>query len=147
MWHHSSPLVKKLLRTLWLLLSIGVAMPGQAAPDAISRLLQAGEVVCEPALPVFCGNIHVTCAGPSSIKSFAFRLRAAGTQGALESHADDGDVARPYANARVEWGEAAAYVILWPQQGNGYVKLLADGSYSFRHYAPLGALMSRGECR
>lgn len=129
-----------------LLLWLGAITPGLAAPDAMTRLLQSGEVVCEPSLPLFCSNIHVACAGPSSIRSFPFRLRAAGTRGALESGTDAADVTAPYAAARVEWGEATAYVILRPQQGNGYVKLLADGSYSFRHYGSSGALMSRGKC-
>lgn len=129
-----------------LLLAIGPVTPSQAAPDVMTRLLQSGEVTCQPLLPLFCSNIHVSCAGPSSTRSFAFRLRAAATQGSLESNPDDADVAAPYAQARVEWGEASAYVILRPQQGNGYVKLLADGSYSFRYYGPSGALMSRGEC-
>ncbi len=118
-----------------------------AAPDAVARLQQAGTVACEPLLPVFCGNIHVSCAGPSTIKSFPFKLRATGARGTVESGVDTADVAAPYAAARVEWGDAAAYVIFWPAQGGGYVKLLADGSYSFRHYGSSGALMSRGECR
>lgn len=120
---------------------------GPAAPDAVARLQQAGAVACEPLLPVFCGNIHVSCAGPSTIKSFPFNLRAAGARGTIESGVDAADVAAPYAAARVEWGDAAAYVIFWPAQGGGYVKLLADGSYSFRHYGSAGALMSRGQCR
>jgi hypothetical protein len=136
-------------RRLWMALlamSIGLAAPAVAAPGALDRLLQSGEVACEPALPVFCANIHVSCVGPSSIKSFRFRLRAAGTRGAVESNTDDAGVAAAFSPARVEWGAASAYVILRPPQGNGYVKLLADGTYSFRHYGSSGALMSRGEC-
>lgn len=138
---------RPLLRFAPLAFAMGFAAPYAVAQDAMARLLQAGEVACEPVLPIFCSNIHVKCVGPSTTKSFPFKLRAAGTRGSIEAAPDHADVTTPYAPARVEWGEASAYVILRPQEGNGYVKMHADGSYVIRHYAPNGALMSRGECR
>ena len=49
-------------------------------------------------------------------------------------------------HGRIEWDRDGAYAILIPPQGSGYIKLLSDGSYSFRHYAPHGAVMSIGRC-
>jgi hypothetical protein len=124
-----------------------LAEAGDARPSPIEKLAQAGEISCQPALPVFCANIHVACSGPTDRKAFPFRLRASRTQGSLETDADTAGVAEQYANGRVEWDGAKAYVIVRPREANGYVKLLADGTYSFRHYSRHAATMSRGHCR
>ena len=115
--------------------------------NAIAKLAQAGAVACQPAHPVFCSNIHVSCAGPSSLKTFPFKLRASRAQGSIEGPADTAGVAKQYVDGRVEWNEKEGYVILRPRQANGSLKLLADGSYSFRHYSQHDATMSRGHCR
>lgn len=51
-----------------------------------------------------------------------------------------------YENGRVEWGNEDAYAIFRPHEGNGYVKLLANGDYIFRRYSRDAATMSRGRC-
>ena len=38
------------------------------------------------------------------------------------------------------------YVILRPQGRAGYIKLLANGKYSFRHYSQDVGIMSYGQC-
>lgn len=98
-------------------------------------------------MPVFCSNIHVSCAGPSTLRTFPFDLRATRTEGWIESAFDPTGMAKRYAPASIEWHEAGEYVLLRPKETNGYVKLLADGSYSFRHYEKETATMSRGHCR
>jgi hypothetical protein len=127
----------------------GCAVAGEEGPTTVlERLDQAGQVVCEPAMPVFCANIHVTCSGPSTVRAFGFALRARSGQGSIASVSDTAGITQQYADARVEWEPDAASVILRPRQAGGYIKLLADGTYSFRHYAsPEAAMMSRGHCR
>jgi hypothetical protein len=117
-----------------------------AASSAVDKLARSGEVACQPRLPYFCSNLHVACAGQTSIKAFAFKLKANGSRGSIESAADPDDVLVSYGNGRVEWDRDGAYAILLPSQGSGYIKLLSDGSYSFRHHAPHGAVMSMGRC-
>jgi hypothetical protein len=97
-------------------------------------------------MPVFCGNIHVSCSGPSSTQTFPFTLRATRTHGAIESASDTTGMTERYRNARIEWHGADEYVILRPHRANGYVKMLADGTYSFRHYSEHVGMMSRGLC-
>lgn len=131
-----------------LALSLAAGLAGaKESRTAIAKLAQAGAVACQPAHPVFCSNIHVFCSGPSALKTFAFKLRATRAQGSMEGPADTAGVAAQYENARVQWHHKDGYVILRPRQGNGYLKMLADGSYSFRHYSRDDATMSRGHCR
>ncbi|HEY6512464.1 MAG TPA: hypothetical protein VI032_10820 [Burkholderiaceae bacterium] len=125
----------------------GLAGATDGPPSVLATLAQAGEVSCQPALPVFCSNIHVSCSGPSAIRTFAFTLRASGVLGSIESAADTSGIGPLYAKARAEWSTHDGTVILWPQQGPGYIKLLADGRYSFRHYGEHTATMSHGQCR
>ncbi len=133
-----------------LLAGAGLMAAHGIAQTTVAKLAETGEVSCEPALPVFCGNIHVSCSGPSALKAFPFKLRASGSRGWIETAADTADpkgIGELYENGRLDWDSRLAYVIVQPHRGNGYVKVQADGSYSFRHYSQDGATMSRGYCR
>lgn len=135
---------------LVVLAPVALATGDAAPPSALAKLAQTGEASCQPALPYFCGNVHVSCSGRTLLRTFPFTLRANRTRGAIESEPDpEHEVLRtPYDDSHVEWEEGGASVILRPRgDNNGYIKLLADGSYSFRHYTPHGAVMSIGRCR
>lgn len=120
---------------------------GDESHDAIAKLRRMGEVACEPSLPFFCANLHVSCAGRTSIPTFAFRLRVSQSGASIVGTAADAGVAgAAYQQARVEWGDGDDYVLLRPHAGNGYIKLLADGRYSFRHYLQHVGVMSIGLC-
>lgn len=121
-----------------LLAAVGVAR-ADAAPLAGSIA-----VACEPALPFFCANIHVSCSGRTDMRTFAFRLRAQDGRGWIETEA--GAVRQQYEDARVDWSDGA--VLLRPRDGAGYIRLLASGKYSFRYYdAHEAGIMSYGHCR
>ena len=124
----------------------GSATESSTPPSAVAQLARTGEVACVPTLPYFCSNLHVACAGRTSIQAFAFKLKATRTQGTIESAPDPENVLAQYEDGRIEWDRDGAYAILLPPQGSGYIKLLSDGSYSFRHYSPHGAVMSIGRC-
>lgn len=100
-------------------------------------------VDCTPALPTFCANIHVSCSGRTDVPTFAFRLHAKDGHGWIEAEAHA--IREQYRDARVARDGDA--VILRPRQGAGYIKLLANGKYSFRHYAGDTGIMSYGHCR
>lgn len=138
----------------------GFAQGGDAAQSAIAKLAQSGELACQPSLPVFCGNLHVSCSGPTSIKTFAFKLSAKGAVGSIEPvFAVDADadavgadaeagaaMKAQYQDGPVEWDSAGAYVILRPRQASGYILIAADGRYSFRHYVQGAGMMLIGRC-
>jgi len=130
-----------------LLCAASFPVAGEASDNALERLRETGEVSCEPSLPYFCRNLHVSCSGRTSLPTFPFRLRATLTQGSIESAAGTERVRAPYASARIEWDGGGGYVILRPARAKGYLKLLADGTYSLRHYARELGLMSIGRCR
>jgi hypothetical protein len=149
----ASGVIKGILRApLALVLSLassvspGFAVASDAPQTAITKLAHAGEVSCQPSLPFFCSNIHVACSGTSSIKTFPFKIRASFTNGSIDSPADTGGIREQYESGPVEWASDGAYVILRPRVANGYIKLLSDGTYSFRLYAQHVGTMSRGHC-
>lgn len=123
-----------------------LASTSGAAQSPIAKLAGSGEVSCQPALPFFCGNIHVSCSGPSSLQAVAFKLRATADRGEIEPESDPAGLGELYRGGSVEWASDKSYVLLRPARANGYIKMLADGSYSFRHYAQDAATMSRGHC-
>ena len=95
-------------------------------------------LACVPALPYFCANIHVGCAGRSRIVPRAFRVeRSAG--GVRILFADGSQSALSAA-------DSAAGTILTQPGVPGYIRLAPDGSYSQRIYRGGGALMMRGTC-
>jgi membrane protein YqaA with SNARE-associated domain len=105
------------------------------------------DVQCVPALSVFCHNIHVSCAGPTDLRTFQFKLRVASDRGWIEAGRDGADFQQQYANAHIAWDNADGSVILTPRGRPGYIKLLADGRFSFRHYPDdTGGVMSYGRC-
>ena len=126
--------------------SPGFAAEGDAASSMVAKLAQTGELSCQPSVPAFCGNLHVSCSGQTSIKTFRFKLRATPSQGTIESAPETEALRAPYENARIEWDSQGRYVLLLPQQASGYIKLLSDGTYSFRDYAQDVAVMSIGRC-
>jgi len=142
------------LRTLHLLVLCSAMLGAHAAAAAsetadatLRNLRQAGEVSCQPTEPHFCENVHVRCSGRTSVPTFAFKLRTTGGTGALELTTTSEEFQRQYENANVEWDKDGGYAMLWPKTANGYVKLLADGKYVFRHYIQSRGVMSLGHCK
>ena len=130
-----------------LAVSASFAAGGDFSQTPTSLRAQAVAVDCEPALPFFCRNIHVACSGRTEVRTFPFKLRANSSHGWIESTSDTSGIQKPYENASVDWGKEGTYVILRPQGRQGYIKLLANGKYSFRHYSQDVGIMSHGQCR
>ena len=139
--------VQHLAMCLGVFAPLALAAGDASAPGALARLAQSGEAACQPTAPYFCANMHVSCAGQTTLRAFPFTLRANRTRGAIESDPEHEAVRKPFDDAFIEWEEGGAAVILRPRIHSGYIKLLADGSYSFRHYTPHGAVMSIGRCK
>ena len=125
-----------------------VAVAGDVPATVLSKLATTGEVACQPALPFFCGNIHVACSGRTTIRTFAFKMRAGPSRGSIESGSDTAGVSELYQDGPVAWESANTSVILRPHAGSGYIKVLANGTYSFRLYAQGqgDGVMSYGRC-
>ncbi len=128
----------------WLGLA-GAAPAAETADTPLRKLRQGGEVSCQAKEPVFCENVHVRCSGRTSVRTFPFALRAAA--GTIELVTATPEFQRGYQDASVEWDNDGTYVLLQPKRTNGYVKLLADGKYVFRHYIGSVGVMSLGTCR
>lgn len=138
--------VSRPLRSLLAPLVLCLA-PSAPAANAVDRLRLGHQLACEPAWPVFCGNIHVACAGQTTLPAFAFTLQARGNQARLTATGDDDDgIAQQYVRARVVDDAQNQSVLLLPEPARGYLKLQADGRYSLRHYQGHRGIMSIGQC-
>jgi hypothetical protein len=73
--------------------------------------------------------------------------RARGRADSLELVTPAEELQRRYENADVEWDKDGEYVLLQPKAAKGYLKLLGDGKYVFRHYIQDVGVMSLGKCR
>jgi hypothetical protein len=135
-----------LLRRVATLGLLGFAVGAGAAQSALEKLAQTGALACLPALPFFCGNTHVSCSGRTTMPTFPFKLRATPGRAWIESDADTSGISGLYKNARIDSDKDGAYVLFRPRAAAGYIKLLADGRYSFRHYAQDIGTMSHGHC-
>jgi len=124
-----------------------LAAASEDPPSALSTLARTGAVACRPTLPYFCSNTHVSCSGRTAIRTFAFKLRVNARQGWIEPESDPSGIAPHYTSLSADRNDAEGYVIVRPQGANGYIRLLADGRYSFRHYSRDGGAMSHGHCR
>jgi hypothetical protein len=112
---------------------------------AASTCARALEVQCEPVHPVFFMNNHAGCAGRTETPALPFKLKADAGRGSIES--PDADMRELYANGRAEWEDGETRVIVRPERGQGYIRLLADGRYVFRYYRGDAGIMSYGTCR
>jgi hypothetical protein len=115
--------------------------------SAASTCARALEVQCEPLHPFFCMNIHAGCAGRTDVATFPFKLHADAGRGRIESTKDTPDMRELYENGRAEWEDGETRVIVRPERGQGYIRLLADGRYVFRYYRGDAGIMSYGNCR
>jgi hypothetical protein len=81
------------------------------------------------------------------VPTFEFTLRTQGSAGSLELVATSEAFQRRCEGAHVEWDKDGGYTLLWLEEGPGYVKLLVDGRYVFRHCIQGLGVMSLGQCR
>lgn len=125
----------------------GEAFANDSPVTTLLKRQQATEVSCLPTLPHFCENMHVRCSGRTPVATFEFKLRTKAGTSTVELLTAAEEFQQRYENANVEWDKDGGYVLLTPQAANGYVKLLADGKYVFRHYIHSAGVMSLGHCK
>ena len=99
-------------------------------------LLAAGLIAlnCTPALPFYCENIHVGCAGRTRIRTEAFEISN------RQVDFEDGEVWEIRSTPDRE-------AIIHRRSGRkDWIRIEPDGTFSLRRYAPR-AMMTRGMCR
>jgi hypothetical protein len=129
-----------------LLLAAASMDAGAQPPDAVFKLKHEGYIACEPSGAHFCVNMHVSCAGKTTVPTFPFRLRVTPTGVALEAPQYAEAITERYGSGRLEWNSQGRYVVVRPAWSSGYIKIFQDGKYVFRHYPQAEGLMSRGTC-
>ena len=131
---------------LSLLVAAATAGSTTQPPDALSKLKHEGQISCQPSLPYFCSNMHVSCAGQTTLSTFTFSLRVTPSGGALKAPPGNEAIVERYADSQLEWSNDGLYLIVRPAWSSGYIKLFQDGRYVFRHYPRHEGVMSLGTC-
>ena len=93
---------------------------------------------CTPALPHFCANIHVGCAGRSKQKTSAF-----------DAVFHMGRASVTFANGKgwaAEVSNSRGALILRKSDARDWIRIETDGRYAQRIYAESGPLMAYGHC-
>lgn len=100
---------------------------------------EAAEVKCAPALPVFCANVHVGCAGRTAVATHGFKITLSGSD-ALIAFADG----RNWVADVTSSSSGAVY----RQRGSrDWIRIDPKGFFSQRVYRARGPMMSYGTCR
>jgi hypothetical protein len=90
---------------------------------------------CTPALPFYCENIHIGCAGRSKISTQGFTFRE---QSVVFENGTVWNV-RPREDRKA--------LILWRQDNDDWIRIEENNRFSLRRYDHGRALMMRGHCR
>lgn len=93
---------------------------------------------CEPALPVFCRNIHVSCAGATKIRTAVFEVLISGTDARVTFVG-----AATAIQARVSHGRD---LVIRLHDSRDWIRIQRDNRFSHRIYRKRGAAMSYGTC-
>ena len=118
------------------LLCTSLAMVFGASAPAQQAELEP--LACTPALPFYCENIHVGCAGRSELATLPFRVTPTETGAEVTA---DGQEAVPARVARDRSG-----FVLRLDSSRDWIRIEGDGRYSTRIYRDDVALMTRGAC-
>lgn len=97
-------------------------------------LLAVALISCVPALPFYCGNIHVGCAGRTRIETSGFVV-------------EEGSVTFEDSTVwpvRVQQNDAA--ILLWRKDSRDWIRIQDDGRFSLRRYRNANAMMTYGNC-
>ena len=112
----------------------------------VSSLILQGTVlgadtryVCDPALRVFCKNVHVGCSGATKFRTSTLHLSLTGTTARVEAEGYDG--------ARSGQLSAGRDVLIHMNDRREWIRIEPDGRFSHRVYRRHGPVMSYGLCR
>lgn len=135
-------------RILWCVLGGLCAVSTMAqTEDVLAKLKANGKLMCQPAEPNFCLNVHVSCAGKTNYEAFKFALVGNAKHTRLTAADGFEHFNEFYAASQTEWSDDGEYALIRPGNGKGYVKLFKEGKYVFRYYPPnQEGLMSLGMC-
>jgi len=93
---------------------------------------------CEPALPIFCRNIHVGCAGATKIRTSAFEVVIAGADARVTFAGADTVLHGRVSNVRD--------LVIRLHNSRDWIRIQHDKRFSHRIYRKRGAAMSFGTC-
>ena len=111
--------------------------------------LRGGAVLaCQPALKVYCRNVHVSCAGRTAISTRLLTVSVGLNDSQFRvqvASAMDGTAPEALRASGVFEADGQALTLRTGDDA-GYIRILATGSYAERTYQFGPALMAYGQC-
>ena len=101
---------------------------------------------CEPTLSYFCSNIHIGCAGQSTLRTWPFTISMVGNKGKMASALERSTQIKAVRDGDIVRADDLDSLILFLKPGKDYIKVSTTGKFNFRHYTQRGALMTYGWC-
>ena len=101
---------------------------------------------CEPTLSYFCSNIHIGCAGQSTLRTWPFTISMIGNKGKMAPAIEQSTLIKAVRDGDIVRADDLDSLILFLKPGKDYVKVSTTGKFNFRHYTQRGALMTYGWC-
>ena len=104
--------------------------------------------MCQPALPVFCKNMHVGCSGHTKLPTARIQVHIQAGRARLLRADPDQPLSRmaPVAGNVTRDASRDSYTLIRFESPNGYLKILPDGTFSFRTYIAHQGAMAVGVC-
>ena len=94
---------------------------------------------CRPALSVFCGNIHMACAGVTKIKTSPFNVSIVGTLATVKFESAE----RP----RKGQVSGSGDLVIRLDDTRDWIRIQENDRYSHRIYRARDTAMSHGTCQ
>ena len=94
--------------------------------------------ICQPSLENFCRNVHIGCAGVTTIRTVKFKVAISGDRALVKM-----DNAAQYETGQVSNDNG---VLIELAESRDWIRIEQDGRYSHRIYRDEQAAMSYGIC-
>jgi len=117
-----------------------------AAAESANMVPLHESLRCTPTLSYFCSNIHIGCAGQSTLKTWLFTITMNGDEGKMVPVSDPTDSKNPTRDGAIVRAKDNDSMILFLHPTKDYIKVSSTGKFNFRHYTQRGALMTYGWC-
>lgn len=117
-------------------LGLALALP---LSDRASAETSSKSYACRPSLSTFCRNIHVSCAGTTTIKTRRFVVSISGKTAVVRTEGTrHGKSGRAYDDNGI---------LIELSASRDWIRIEPSGRYTHRIYRNSGAAMSYGFCR
>ena len=131
--------------TLLLAASLHINTSAVHAKTTSNELDLSKPLRCDPVPSYFCANIHIGCAGKTTIKTWSFTVQD--YNGRTEANPLPDQTIPEHLITTGNYKVNESYLLLNFQHSKNYVKILSTGKFSYRLYYGNKVAMTYGWCQ